>query len=450
MLTANYLQRSLFKWKYAILIILIISSMVATFSFQGNRWLSHYALSFADVIAQQSQTKISFKTVHYRFPNTIILKNVNVLSADGKGPMLQASRVTIGFFNNIIMDDIVVDDMVIDFPVLKNYLTLHGKKIYAWAKTLPQKNIRLLVPNGRLYPTGLTKGNPVPFKIDLNLNRDYLSAHGFWDDNGRFNYKLYGNIRDSGFDLDKLALENGRSSMDLWGSWHDNNIDWKGFIFYDKFYILDINGHLKIQEKDIVLERLSFSVNGDDVGVRGHCSKQNLFQCDTDITYHRQTQHITLHLHAQNSPQGLVLKGWADLDRVHVNFENLKAQIVNGNFLKLKIKQIQSLFSIHGNGHKVFLEDLLASIHFAETYQKAIALAADMYAGHLYSRIFLNTAFLPWQIKSQGKFEGIDMDRLSNNFSFFKECHGRLSGNFNFQASTDINLTGHLALQNGE
>ncbi len=450
--------------KYAILILLIISAMVAIFSFKGNRWLSRYALSFADVIAQQSQTKISFGKVHYLFPTTIIFKNVNVLSADGKGPMLQASRVTVGSFNNI-----VIGDMAIDFPVLKNYLTLHGKKIYAWAKTLPQKNIRLLVPNGRLYPTGLTKGNPITFKIDFSLNQNYLSAHGFWDDKDKFNYKLYGNIRGSGFDLDKLTLENGRSSMDLWGSWHDNNIDWKGFIFYNKFYILDIDGHLKIQEKDIVLERLFFSVDGDDVGIRGHCSKQNLFQCDADITYRRQAQHINaqqplkninLHLHAQNSPQGLSFKGWADFDRIyagwadfnhmHVDFEDLKILIINDNFLKLKIKQMQSLFSIHGNEHKVLLEDLLACIHFADPYQKAIALSSDMYAGHLYGRIFLNTSSLPWQIKGQGKFEEIDMDLLSNNFSSFKQCHGRLSSNFNLQVSTDIKLTGNLALQNGD
>ena len=51
--------------------------------------------------------------------------------------------------------------------------------------------------------------------------------------------------------------------MNLWGSWHNNSIDWKGFIFYDKFYILDIDGHLKIQDKDIVLKQLSFSIDGD-------------------------------------------------------------------------------------------------------------------------------------------------------------------------------------------
>ena len=101
--------------------------------------------------------------------------------------------------------------------------------------------------------------------------------------------------------------------MNLWGSWRDNNIDWNGFIFYDKFYILDIDGHLKIQQKDIVLKQLSFSVDGDGVGARGQCSRQNLFQCDADITYLRGSQHldpqrplknINLHLHAQNTPAG--------------------------------------------------------------------------------------------------------------------------------------------------
>ena len=427
MLMVHYLQRSLFKWKCAVLIILIISAMAAIFSFQVNRWLPHYALSFCDLIAQQFKTQISFKTVHYRFPNDIIFKNIKVLESDGKIPMLQASRVTVGFFKTI-----VVDDMAIDFPVLKNYLTRHGKQIYAGAKIFPKGNMRLLVPNGRFYPKDYN-GDPVTFKIDLSLNQDHLSAHGSWGDKDRSNYELYGNIRNSGFDLDKLTLEDSQSSMDIWGSWHAHHIDWKGFIFYDKFYILDINGHLKIQDNDIVLKQLSFSVNGDAVGARGHCSKQNLFQCDADIAL----KNTKLHLHAQNTPQGLVLKGWADYDRVHVDFENLKALIINDNSLKLKIKQIQSIFSIQGNEYKVPLENLLASINFADPYQKTITLSARMFAGHGYSRIFLDTTSLPWQIKGQGNFDGIDI------------THGLLSGTFNLQSSKNIELSGILVLHNG-
>src|ERR1700688_4421521 len=149
MLTANFSQRSLFKWsssrtltvvrKYAVLIILIISAVLAAVTFQINRRLPQYSLFLANAIGQESQTKISFKTAHYRFPGCIVLKNVTVQGIDGKVPMLQASRITVGFF-----DDIAVDDMVINFPALKNYLTRHNKKIFAWGKTLPGK-MRLLV-----------------------------------------------------------------------------------------------------------------------------------------------------------------------------------------------------------------------------------------------------------------------------------------------------------------
>ena len=61
MLMMNYLQRFLFKWKYAILIFLIISAMVVAVSSQINRWLPNYALSFSNLIAQQFHTKISLE-----------------------------------------------------------------------------------------------------------------------------------------------------------------------------------------------------------------------------------------------------------------------------------------------------------------------------------------------------------------------------------------------------
>jgi hypothetical protein len=466
MSTASYLQRFLFRWKYAILIILIISATSGAVSFEINRWLPNYALSFSHLIAQQFQTKISFKTVNYRFPNYIIFKDVNVIGSDEKAPILQASEVIMNFSFPLLtsatpLNYVIMDGMAINFPVLKNYLIRHHKKIFAWAKTLPKGNMRLLVPDGQCYLKDYLHGNPAAFKIDLSLNQGRVSAHGYWFDSDRYNYELFGNVRNAGFDLDKLTLIQGRSSMNLWGSWRDNNIDWKGFIFYDKFYILDIDGHLKIHDKDIVLDQLSFSIDGNGVGARGHCTKQDLYQCDADMTYWQGTQHlgeqgpvknVNLHLHAQNTPRGLVLNGTADLSflfdpnapasiqNAHIDFKDLKARIINGNSLKLKIGD-SSLILILKNKTlspiKVPLQNLLASIDYAVPYQKTVNLSARMLAGHCYSRIFLDTSSFPWQIKSQGRFDGVVIN------------HGILSGAFNLQTSETIQLSGNLALHNG-
>jgi hypothetical protein len=486
MLMVHYLQRFLFKWKYVILIISIISAMVATFSFQINRWLPNYTLSFSNLTAQQFQAKISYRTVHYRFPTYVIFKDVKIFSTNKKNPMLQASRIIMGFpfplfsssspFNYMDMEG-----MQIDFPVLKDYLTHQGDKIRKWAKTFPKGKIRFLAPNGRFQLKDNTNEAPITFKIDLSIDQDHLSAQGYWGNKNRYNYELYGNFRNSGFDLDKLTMQDGLlSSLNLWGSWHGNSINWKGFIFYDKFYILDIDGHLNLEQNDLVLKQLSFSINGDDVTASGHCSKQDLFQCDAAIIYSRQKQklnlqqplkNINLSFHAQNTLRGISFKGLADvyfildpaphpfLKSVHVDFEDLKGRIVNGNILKLRIKQIQSIFSMESNEHKVLLENLLASFDFARPYQKIIGLSARMYAGHLHSRIFLNTFSLPWQIKGQGKFEGIDMKRFSADFFSFKQCYGLFSGTFNLNPSKtsfasskllqDTELTGTLALHNG-
>ena len=451
MLTGNYLQRFLFRWKYAIVIILIIAAMLTAFSFQINRWIPEYALSFSNLIAQEFQTKITFRTVRYRFPNHLIFKNVKVLEANGKNTMLQASRVTLGFYfswfsSMPIFNETLINDMVIDLPIFKNYLTLHGKKTCAWAKTFPRGKMRLLIPNGQFYPKGCCKAKSIPFEIDLSLDQNHLNTHGSWGDQDRFNYELYGDIHDSGFDVSKLTLEDGRSYMNLWGSWHNNDIYWKGFIFYNKFYILDIDGHLKIQKNDISLKQMSFSIDGNAVTARGDCLKLNLSECDADIALNNSK----LHLHAQNSPQGPLLKGSLDLQGAHIDFKNLKALIINGNSLKLKIKQTQSTFSIHGNEHMISLESLLVSINFSNPDQKDIALSAKMRTGDVDGHVILNTSSLPWQIKGQGKFKDIDMYFLSSNFSSFKQCHGLLSGNFKLQTSKNIELTGNLTLHHGD
>lgn len=463
MLMVNYLQRFLFRWKYAILIFMMISAIAAAVSFQINRWLPDYALSFSQLIAQQFHTQISFKTVNYRFPNYIILKKVNVLEFEGKSPILQASKVVMNFtfplFSSATpLNDIIIHDMIINFPALKNYWAQHNKKIRTWAKTLPKGNLRLLVPNGRICLKDAPLGNSISFNTDLNLDQGRVNAHGSWTKSNTINYELYGNIQNAGFDLDKLTLEEGRSSLNLWGSWHGNTIDWKGFIFYDKYYILDIDGHLRFQEKDIILDQLSFSIDGDGVGARGYCSKQDLFQCDADMTYWQGTQHldgqgpfknINLHLHAQNTPRGLFFDGTTDLyflfnpkapvslQNAHLNFKNLMAQVINGNSLKLSIKQIQGVFSTRDNKYTLPLEKILASINDEIPYQKTINLSARVFSGHCHGRIFLDTSSLPWQIKSQGSFDGVRLDQ------------GLLSGAFKLQSSNDMKLYGNLNLHHG-
>jgi hypothetical protein len=442
MLTINFLQRSLFRWKFVILITLIITAMAVAISLQINRWLPAYALSFSTLIAQQFHTKISFQTVHYRFPDHIVFKNVNVLGLNGMVPMLQASRVTMGLFHTI-----AINDLAVNFPALKDYLARHGKKIHSWAKIFPAGKCRLLISNGRIILKDPHQDEPIAFTIDLKVDRETLSAHGYWGDKDKFNYKLNGTVLNAGFELDNLTIDNGRTSVNLWGSWFDKSIDWKGFILYNKFYILDIDGHLRIQNNDLVLKHLSFTVNGDAVTASGHCSRQDPFQCDADLAYNK---NIDLHLHAQNTTQGLAFKGWVDLDRIHASFEDLKARIVNGNFLKLKIKQIQAVFSINSNEHRVSLEELWASINFSSPYQKAIAFStARAYAGHINSRIFVNTSSFPWQIEGQGKFERIDINLLSHDFPYFQQCHGLLTGTYTLEAQSNPKLNGTFTLLNG-
>lgn len=468
MLMVNYLQRFLFRWKFALLIILIIAAIAAAVSFQINRWLPEYALSLSKVIAQQFQTQISFNSVHYRFPNYIILKNVKAFDLNRNISLLETSKIIMNFsfplFSSATpLNYIMLDSLVIDLPDLKNYLTLHHQKIFAWAKTLPQGDMHLIVPNGKYYPQGYTKGNPVSFNIDLRLNQGQLNANGYWGDKDKFTYEIYGKLQDYGFDLDKLILGDNESSINLWGSWRNNSIYWKGFIFYNKFYILDIDGNLNIQDKDIALRKLSFSIDGDNVEAWGHCLKVNPFQCDADIDYRRQAQHVTtqeplknihLHLNSQKILRSIVFQGASDinflvspdsstsLQSIHFDFKDLKARLINNNFLRLKIKNSSLSLNLKNKilppVINIPIDDLWASFNFTKPFQKSLTLSAKMMDGNFYSRVFLDTTTLPWQVTSQGRLNGLNI------------YQGLLSATYRLQSSKNIELSGSLNLHNGE
>jgi hypothetical protein len=408
---ASYLQGFLFKWAYTIFIILIISVTAVFLSFQINRWLPDYAHSFSNLIAQQCQVKISFKKVYFRFPNHIVLKNITVAEPSSNQPMLQASHILI----DLPFKTLTIEGLKVHFTTLKNYLTHHGKRIHAWAKALPKGKLHLVIPNGRIYIKDLPVDTPISYTVDLTLDQDHFNTHGSW---------------------------NGNSSFNLWGSWHADSIDWKGFILYTKFYILDIDGYLKIQENDVFLKHLSFSVNKDTVTASAHCLKQNPFQCDADIDL----KNAHLHLQAQHSPQGLFFNGTVSLNGKIFYFEHLKAWAVNDSLIKLSLHQMRASFLVNGNEQDIALEDLLASIQLGNPDADIIALSAKMYDGNLYGRIFLNTSSWPWQINGQGKIKGIDINHLSDNFSSLKKCQGLLSGNLNFQAFDQIKLSGNIEL----
>ena len=82
MLMANSLLRFLFKWKYVIIVILTIGAGMLAFCVRINHWLPDFASSYSQVLAQQFQTKITFKTVRYRFPYSIVFEDLTIIRKD--------------------------------------------------------------------------------------------------------------------------------------------------------------------------------------------------------------------------------------------------------------------------------------------------------------------------------------------------------------------------------
>jgi hypothetical protein len=183
----------------------------------------------------------------------------------------------------------------------------------------------------------------------------------------------------------------------------------------------------------------------------------------------RQQQHLNastplknmnVHLHAQHTPQGTVFSGQADmnflfdpnspfvLQSTHLDFKNLKARILNADLLQLKIDQLQGSW-VSREEHAISAENILASAHWPQGSLAMVTLSARIYNGDYRSRIFLDTASMPWQIKEQVKIDAIDINRLGSTFSIFQQCHGLLSGNFDLQSLKNMQLGGALMVKDG-
>ncbi len=451
MLTGSFLQRFLFKWKYTVLIFLIVTSMAAFLTYQINHWLPHFVRSFSDIIAQQFNAKIAYDTAHYRFPNYIILKNILVLGVDGKSPMLQASRMTLGFsfpFLNSAqaLHYVNIQSMSIHARTLREYWRRYHERVYALSKKIPRGDLRVGVSEVQVYPDTMGQMTPVSFNMAADAHQGQIRAAGSGDFHGQFDFELKGRFQDRGFDLEKLNVQTERMSFNLWGSWRNHRLDWKGYIFYDRWYILDIDGRVKVHPQDIVLDQLTFSVDDDAAAARAHCTREAFFQCDADITYLRQTQNtgpplplknIRLRLHLANTPQGLIYSGVSDLDKAHLEFANLKTLIFSPSFMKFHIGKVQGTFPFQNRTYAVPLDDVLASLNFAKPYHKTISLSAGLMAGHGFGRVFLDTSSLPWKIQSQGHYEGLKIPQ------------GILSGTFHVQTVQNLALEGVLTLHRG-
>ncbi|GEM_PF-2753898 len=475
----NYFARSPSKWKRWkrwMFIGLIITSMGSVFCFIIDRFLHQFAPSCAGPAADQFKLKISFKAVHYRFPHQVVLDDLKVVDVSaGPTALLDASRAVLGFsiplfsaHHEIHVSQIMLDHMTVHLPEWKDYIT-RNRSLVSWARSLPQRDIRVRLANTQVYYDQAAA--PIAFKIDFTFRRGHWTGHGFWEGKGHYDYEFAGDIARPGWQLTKIVVRHDRSFLQLWGSWQENYLDWKGFVFYDgplakgPLYILDIDGHLHIKDRDIALERLSFSVNGDKVQATARYVMGDPPKFGANITYTRQAGHVhpqdplknaDVYFYGQGSGQGALVNGDVNfyfdtpLERLRLGFEGLNAFAINNKFLQLKVRQGESSLWYNGHEHKISFEDLWAGAQPDQDARETMILSARLYGGRYQGQVMVDTGAKPWQIKAQGKIEEVEAGRMNEVLEYFTKCRGRLSADFDVRAPRDPVLSGTLSMRDGD
>lgn len=454
----SHLLRFLIKCKGWIVFIVLIGSLVGAYFLLLNSLVHRFIPAFVDLMAQRLNVNITFYNVHYSFPRGIILNNVRIFDKqNSSGPMLEAPQLTLGFAlplffsqEKIHLNQITLEHMTIHATALKNYVTHDGSRLWKEFRALPDADIQIQLANTQLY---LFKSDqivaPIVFDMDFEVHRG----------------KFIGKFKDE------------HAFLQFWGSWQKNSgLDWKGYMFYNgplapaPLYILDINSRVVIRNSDIVLEKLSFFINGDKVSATGHCLLDKPYQFQTDISYNKQDRHVTVqnplrnltvNLYGQLGPQVVEVNGCLSVDlfsnlklnmplqKGSLAFRNLQARVINDSLLRLKAQESQALFWAYDRQYKVSSENLLASIKRDGKAKFMTALSMQLYGGNYRGQVMVDTAPSPWQVKARGKFNQIDVSQLSELLSYFKKCSGYLSGSFEVQGPKNSSLTGTLVMREG-
>lgn len=383
---ANYLLRSLVKGKRWICIGLIFVGLGGLFSLAANRVVDKFIPVYIGLMADQFKVKVFFKTAYYAFPCRIILEGVRITDIQAiPKAMVEVPRVTLKMAfqlfsprDKIHITRIKLDDMAVRVPALTS---------------------------------------PIVFNADLAF------------ENGQFSGKLRDN----------------RSFLQFWGHWQDNKLNWKGFMFYDgplekdALYILDMDGRLEIKKEGVFLEKLSFSVNGDKISAAGHF----LWGAPPKFSIHAQEdlRNTKMNAYGQLGPKGILANGGMGFDLFSMEFKGLRAQVINGELLRLKVKQVRGVLRAYGSEYKISFENFLASLKRGKSAELKVALSAQLYGGRYQGQVLVDLSSQPWRVRSRGTLDQLDLDRLSEVSDHFNKRRGHLSGTLDIQAPKDMSLS---------
>lgn len=455
----DLLWRFLAKCRAWFIVGLILASLGGLFCIAVNQIVKRFVPSLATLTADRLKLKVSFQKVHYSFPREVILEGLTVSSSQTPSKlMINAPRLVLDFAipifpqrGKIHLKQVSLDQAVMDIPTIKDYLEHQGNLFWDVIKTLPVSEMNLSSTSTKVY---LFKRNKIvaPLAVDINFKLDK---------SGQFAGQLKDNY----------------SFLQYWGTWQDNRVIWKGFMFYkgpfvkEPLYVLDIEGLAFVKSPDVWLKKLSFSINGDQFLATGHGLLGTPFKFEFHILYRKQLKHISLQdplenveatLTGQINRYGLLVSGHTYLDllfsnqlnmflqNINLEFKDLQTAIINDRLLQLKTPKTQISLTLNNKTYKIAFDHFLAGIKRGPKAQWIASLSTKLYGGSYKGQMLLDTDRQPWQFQVNGKIEHIEMARLSDLSKYFTKCKGDISGSFEAQIPHNLSLRANLALHDGD
>lgn len=516
------MRKFLSKAKIWPLIFVII--LIGAIAIAGNVFLTVNQETICDGIDRYFTYGISVGSISYVFPNRVVFKDIVIKKANSSFAL---SKMAISFsfwdlcLNGILdVSDVVLYPSEVDYYALSQFLEDNSEEILEIIRNSPGNDINIRIKEVLLDFS--RKGHPdyIVVELLLNIQDDFIVGTGFFradqyqfpDKKGKKSrrrvargwplwYRLEGQLKPDGIEVDHLIFKSGNLYSKLWGSVHSGLLKVNGFTFvntakqdfngadysvsryFKKFpldedllnvntYILDIDGRINLNLPKIEIEKFDFTLNNVPVALKGSISFLDPVTLDADVSFY----------HAYSSGRrdaffekanAVLSATWQDNvlnanGRVRVDFVKREdpglspetAQIDLKDFsyyvderkrpnVRLAVADI--VYWISNDEHKVSIKDFKAVVTgVSKEGVKNIRMSAPFYDGVLDGWMQVDSAQIPSKIMSRIILTDVDTAALEELLIHFAKFNGRMSSRMNFTNIPQLNLSGDIDIYDGQ
>jgi len=500
--------------------VLLLVSLIAI---AGNIFLVASHKSINKGVDGYFTHDISVDSISYIFPNRVVFKDI-VVEKEGASFILPKVAVRFSFwglcFRRIIdVSDLILYPSEVDYFTVSRFLEDNSQEILEIIRNSPGDDVNIQIKETLLDFDRKGRPDYIAMELRLEIRSDFIAGTGFFRaDQYQFPsqvgekmrrtargwplwYRLEGQLKSDGLDVDHLILKSGNLYSKLWGSVRSGLLKVNGFTFMNtasrdaqganhsaaryfkdfsqdeelpnvNTYILDIDGRIDLNFPEIKIEKFNFTLNNVPVTLTGSVASLDPVTLDANVSFD----------HAYSSGRkdvffkradAVLSTTWQDNTlntngEVHVDFVKHADLGFSPEAAKVNLKDLSYyfdkrrrfnvnladgaiLYRTSNNDHKVSIRNLRTVVTgVSEEGVKTVKITAPFYDGSLNGQMQVDSMKIPAGITAHMVLTDVDTDALEELAIHFAKFNGRMSSRMDFTNTPRLDLSGNLDIYDGQ